>query len=66
MGCGTSSPQQTFPELKSTHTQTEQIVMDEANSKMRTILRTQGPLAAGRAMMKVCGGDYGAMRMKYG
>ena len=40
--------------------------MDSANTKMAVVMATQGPKAAAKAMMKDCGGDYFAMRAKYG
>ena len=40
--------------------------MDEANTKMLVIMETQGGNAAAKAMMEDCGGDYAAMRARYG
>jgi hypothetical protein len=40
--------------------------MDEANTKMAVIMATKGQKEAAKAMMKDCGGDYFAMRAKYG
>lgn len=44
----------------------KEVGMDEANTKMAVVMATQGPKAAAKAMMKDCGGDYFAMRAKYG
>ena len=40
--------------------------MDQANTKMAVIMATQGPDAAAKAMIEDSGGDYAAMRMRYG
>lgn len=40
--------------------------MNEANTKMTVIMATQGPAAAAKAMMEESGGDYSAMRARYG
>ena len=40
--------------------------MDDANTKMLVVAETQGYQAAAKAMMEDCGGDYAAMRARYG
>jgi len=40
--------------------------MDKANTNMAVIMATMGPQAAAKAMMDDCGGDYAAMRARYG
>jgi hypothetical protein len=40
--------------------------MNQANTKMAVVMATQGPDAAAKAMMEESGGDYAAMRMRYG
>ena len=40
--------------------------MNEANTKMTVIMATQGPAAAAKAMMEESGGDYIALRERYG
>jgi len=40
--------------------------MDDANTKMAVVMATKGNEAAAKAMIKDCGGDYFAMRAKYG
>ena len=40
--------------------------MDAPNAKMLEVMTTQGPQAAAKAMVVDCGGDYAAMRARYG
>jgi hypothetical protein len=40
--------------------------MDEANRKMAVVAATKGFPAAAKAMMDESGGDYSAMRARYG
>ena len=40
--------------------------MDHANTKMAVVAATQGFPAAAKAMMEESGGDYAAMRARYG
>ena len=40
--------------------------MDAPNAKMLEVMTTQGPSVGAKAMMEDCGGDYAAMRARYG
>lgn len=42
------------------------VKMDHNNKKMAIVMATQGPAEAAKQMMEDCGGDYFAMRSKYG
>ena len=40
--------------------------MDKANAEMYKVMLTQGPEVGAKAMIDDCGGNYAAMRARYG